>query len=282
MNAIAQHQSTKPTIGSLFAGIGGFDIGFEAAGFQTAWQVEINDTCRAVLADRFPHAKQYIDVRTCLPDLSPVDVIVGGFPCQDVSTMGKRQGLAGKRTGLFFNAMHIVATLRPRWIVLENVTGLISSNHGEDLQTVIQTLAQCGYVGYWRVLDSRYFGIPTRRRRLFLVAGLGQMPPMDFMADAGSMARHSGKGAEGTQWADAHPTLLAGLNNKGSTVDLSLSNVVAQANGWSAMVERQRASENHGFLRGLDETNAEEARAAGNAVCPQVAQWIAEKLINTF
>ena len=132
------------------------------------------------------------------------------------------------------------------------------------------------------MLDSRYFGIPTRRRRLFLVAGLGQMPPMDFMADAGSMARHSGKGAEDTQWADAHPTLLAGLNNKGSTVDLSLSNVVAQASGWSAMVERQRASENHGFLRGLDETNAEEARAAGNAVCPQVAQWIADKLIKTF
>ncbi|MDO4657080.1 DNA cytosine methyltransferase [Kingella sp. (in: b-proteobacteria)] len=73
----------KPTVGSLFAGIGGFDLGFEQAGFATRWQVEINDICRAVLADRFPHAQQFIDVRTCLPELSPVDVIIGGFPCQD-------------------------------------------------------------------------------------------------------------------------------------------------------------------------------------------------------
>lgn len=174
----AQKQSSKPTVGSLFAGIGGFDIGFEAAGFTTAWQVEINDTCRAVLADRFPHAKQYIDVRTCLPDLSLVDVIVGGFPCQDVSTMGKRKGLAGERTGLFFDAIRIIQTLRPRYIVLENVAGLISSNHGEDFQTVIETLSQCGYLGIWRMLDSSYFGVPTRRRRVFMVGCLGNFPPL--------------------------------------------------------------------------------------------------------
>lgn len=75
---------SKPTVGSLFAGIGGFDLGFEQAGFATAWQVEIDDTNRAVLADRFPHAKQLRDVRTGLPDLWRTDVIVGGFPCQDV------------------------------------------------------------------------------------------------------------------------------------------------------------------------------------------------------
>ena len=93
----------QPTIGSLFAGIGGFDIGFENAGFTTAWQVEINPVCRAVLADRFPHARQFDDVRTVgTHNLSPVDVLVGGFPCQDLSTMGARQGLAGQRSGLFF------------------------------------------------------------------------------------------------------------------------------------------------------------------------------------
>ena len=74
--SIQPKPTRQPTIGSLFAGIGGFDLGFEQAGFTTKWQVEINDTCRAVLADRFPHAKQFADVRTCLPDLSPVDVIV--------------------------------------------------------------------------------------------------------------------------------------------------------------------------------------------------------------
>nr|UOP05361.1 DNA (cytosine-5-)-methyltransferase [Conchiformibius kuhniae] len=133
-------QTHRPTVGSLFAGIGGFDLGFERAGFITSWQVEIHDICRSVLADRFPHAKQHKDVRTCLPELTPVDVIVGGFPCQDVSIMGRRAGLNGQRTGLFFNAMHIVASLAPRWLVLENVCGLISSHDGRDLQTVIETL----------------------------------------------------------------------------------------------------------------------------------------------
>ena len=275
----AQKQSSKPTVGSLFAGIGGFDIGFEAAGFTTAWQVEIHDICRAVLADRFPHAKQHIDVRTCLPDLSPVDVIVGGFPCQDVSTMGKRKGLAGERTGLFFDAIRIIQTLRPRYIVLENVAGLISSNHGEDFQTVIETLSQCGYLGIWRMLDSSYFGVPTRRRRVFMVGCLGNFPPLELMGDAGPMERILGKGKPCAPEQIPHNTLLAGI---GSTIDLSASNVIAQANGWDKMVERTRKTEDYGFLRGLDETNAEEARAAGNAVCPQVAQWIAEKLIKTF
>lgn len=176
----AQSQSIQPTqqptIGSLFAGIGGFDLGFEQAGFTTKWQVEINDTCRAVLADRFPHAQQFTDVRTCLPDLSPVDVIVGGFPCQDVSIAGKRRGLAGKRTGLFFDALHIVDSLKPRWVVLENVTGLLNSNAGQDFQTVIQSLAECGYLGAWRVLNAAYFGVPTKRRRVFMVIGLGELP----------------------------------------------------------------------------------------------------------
>lgn len=144
----------KPSVGSLFAGIGGFDLGFEWAGFHTSWQVEINPICQAVLSDRFPHATQFDDVQTCLPKLQAlpnggaVDVIIGGFPCQDVSMAGKRAGLHGQRTGLFFDAMAIVRAIKPRFVVLENVTGLINSNNGKDLQTVIETLAQCGYVGF--------------------------------------------------------------------------------------------------------------------------------------
>lgn len=188
-----QSTSPKPTVGSLFAGIGGFDLGFEWAGFCTRWQVEIDPICRAVLSDRFPHATQFDDVRDCLPKLQAlpdggaVDVIIGGFPCQDVSMAGKRAGLNGKCTGLFFDAVDIVRAIKPRFVVLENVTGLINSNDGNDLQTVIETLAQCGYVGFWRVLDSRYFGVPQKRRRVFLVAGLGEYPPPSFMADLGSV-----------------------------------------------------------------------------------------------
>ncbi|MFC3875585.1 DNA cytosine methyltransferase [Neisseria musculi] len=93
---------SKPTVGSLFAGIGGFDLRFEQAGFTTDWQVEIADVPRAVLADRFPHAKQFTDVRTCLPELWRTDVIIGGFPCQDVSTAGKRRGPCRRAHGPVF------------------------------------------------------------------------------------------------------------------------------------------------------------------------------------
>lgn len=282
MNARPSHPPTdKPTVGSLFAGIGGFDLGFEAAGFRTEWQVEIDPVCRAVLADRFPHARQHEDVRSCLSGLAAVDVVVGGFPCQDVSQMGKRRGLAGARTGLFFDAMRIVQTIQPRWLVLENVTGLLFSNDGRDFETVLETLAECGYVGYWRVLDSRYFGVPTKRRRVFMVAGLRELPPAELLGDAGPMARLSGQTEAGSPWADAHPTLLAGFRD-GTSIDLSGGNIVVVRNGRHQMAERAGTAADYGLRRGLDEAGTAEARAAGNAVCPQVAQWIAEKLIKTF
>lgn len=273
--------TSNPTVGSLFAGIGGFDLGFEQAGFKTAWQVEINPVCRAVLADRFPHAVQHEDVQTCLPALSRVDVVVGGFPCQDVSTMGKRRGLAGSRTGLFFDAMRIVQTLQPRWLVLENVPGLLTSNDGQDFQTVLETLAECGYVGFWRMLDSRYFGVPTKRRRVFVVAGFRELPSAELLGDAGTVERVSGKTEAGSPWADAHPTLLAGFAD-GTSIDISGGNIVAVADSRHKMDQRRREVEHHGLRRGLDEADAAEARAAGNAVCPPVARWIAEKLIKTF
>lgn len=276
----------KPTVGSLFAGIGGFDLGFENAGFHTSWQVEIHPTCRAVLSDRFPHAKQFDDVQTCLPKLQAlpnggrVDVIIGGFPCQDVSMAGKRAGLNGKRTGLFFGAMDIVRAIKPRFVVLENVTGLINSNDGKDLQTVIETLAQCGYVGFWRVLDSRYFGVPQKRRRVFLVAGLGEYPPPSFMADLGSVERICGKTEPQSSWADAHHTLLAGIGS--SAINLNCADIIAVPNGRHQMAVRERTTVDDGLCKGLDETNATEARAAGNAVCPQVAQFIASHLMTAF
>nr|WP_246408100.1 DNA cytosine methyltransferase [Neisseria musculi] len=185
------------------------------------------------------------------------------------------------RTGLFFDALNIVKTLQPRWLVLENVTGLLNSNNGQDFQTVIQSLAECGYVGYWRVLDARYFGVPTKRRRVFLVAGLGEWPPIGFMADAGPADRLAGKAAAGSAWADAHPTLLAGFPG-GTNIDISGSNICIVADGRGAMVERQRTVADNGLRKGLDAANFAEARAAGNAVVPQVARWIAEKLITTF
>lgn len=161
-------------VGSLFAGIGGFDLGFERAGFEVAWCVEWDKNAQAVLRKRFPNAQVYGDIREVDPDkLERVDVICGGFPCQDLSVAGKRAGLAGERSGLFHDAMRIVRQLRPSVLILENVPGLLSSNRGLDFATVLREVGEgwdCAEVG-WRVLDSQYFGVAQRRRRVFVVAG---------------------------------------------------------------------------------------------------------------
>ena len=162
------------TVGSLFSGIGGFDLGFERAWFQLTWQCEIDPFCRSVLASHWPDVARFDDVRT-VADLPPVDVLTAGFPCQDVSVAGQRVGLSGARTGLFFELMRVIRELQPSFVVLENVPGLLTSARGFDFAVVLHQLDQCGYVGAWRVLDSQYFGLAQRRQRVFLVAGLGRL-----------------------------------------------------------------------------------------------------------
>ena len=155
-------------VGSLFAGVGGFDLGFERAGMATAWQVEIDGKCRDLLARRFPAATQYADVRSVgAHNLAPVDVICGGFPCQDLSVAGKRAGLSGARSGLFYEMVRVIGELRPVWVVWENVPGLFSSGGGRDFLAVLGELDRIGYGGAWTVLDARYFGVAQRRRRVF-------------------------------------------------------------------------------------------------------------------
>lgn len=272
----------RPTVGSLFAGIGGFDLGFEQAGYTTAWQVEIEPDLREVLALRFPHAQQLADVREVgAHNLSPVDVLIGGFPCQDVSSMGARAGLAGKRTGLFWEVCRIVEEIRPQWLVLENVVGLLTSNGGQDFGIVLQALADRGYVGCWRVLDAQYFGVAQRRRRVFLVAGLGRQPPAGLLSDAAPVdtvpgtlgPQQESRPADG--WAAG--CLLA--KNAASLIGIGCETLICHDGARSAMVERARVSEAARLPLGLDATDHREARAAGNAVCVPVARWIAEHLM---
>ena len=160
--------------GSLFTGIGGFDLGFAQAGIEPAWQCEIDKAARSVLARRFPGVPCYEDVRNVRRDnVSAVDLICGGFPCQDLSVAGKRAGLAGERSGLWFEFRRVIAELRPKWVVVENVPGLLSSNGGADFAVILRGLVECGYGVAWRVLDAQYFGVAQRRRRVFIVGSLG-------------------------------------------------------------------------------------------------------------
>ena len=160
------------TFGSLFAGIGGFDLGLERSGMTCMWQCEIDKYAKQVLKKHWPEVKKYEDIRQ-LTKPESVDLICGGFPCQDLSMAGNRAGLAGERSGLFFEAVRIIREVKPKWIVIENVPGLLSSNGTADMGAVVWQLEQLGYCISWRVLDSRYFGVAQRRRRIFIVGSLG-------------------------------------------------------------------------------------------------------------
>lgn len=169
-------RSEPLTVGSTFTGIGGADLGFEAAGFKIAWQCELDAWKRSVLAAHWPSIPIYEDIaRLCVEDWvdnpEPVDVMIGGFPCQDLSIAGKRKGFSGERSVLAFEFLRVAETLKPRWLVLENVPGLLSSNKGLDFQRLLSEVVASGYGGLaWRCLDARYFGVPQRRRRIFIVA----------------------------------------------------------------------------------------------------------------
>ena len=119
----------------LFAGIGGFAVAAASHGIKTEWHVEIDKNCQAVLHRHFPDADQFSDVKECGADnLKPVDIITFGRPCQDLSVAGKREGLKGERSGLFFEAVRIINELSPKWAVWENVPGALSSYKGADFQ----------------------------------------------------------------------------------------------------------------------------------------------------
>ena len=157
---------------SLFTGVGGFDLGLERAGHRIVAQCEADEKARAVLRRHWPDIPINEDVVTYEPT-EQADLVCGGFPCQDLSVAGKRAGLAGERSGLFFEAARISDLVLGGggWVLIENVPGLLSSNGGRDFAVVLATLADLGFHDLaWRVLDSRFFGVPQRRRRVFILA----------------------------------------------------------------------------------------------------------------
>ncbi len=155
-------------IGSLFSGIGGLDLGLEWAGVgRTVWQVERDPFCRSVLERHWPNAARFDDVRTVgAHNLEPVDVICGGFPCQDISYAGKGLGLSGERSGLWYEFARIVGEMGPRFVVVENVAALITRGIGD----VLGTLSDLGYDAQWRAIRASDVGAPHRRERIFIVA----------------------------------------------------------------------------------------------------------------
>jgi len=159
-------------VASLFSGIGGLDLGFERAGFRTTLQCEINKFCLSILQRHWPSVPKHTNIKELKnADIPLSDVWIGGFPCQDVSLarMGPRAGLKGARSGLFHDFANLIGEGRPRVVLLENVHGLLSSHKGRDFELVIRTLAELGYSVGWRVLNSKGFGVPQSRQRVYIV-----------------------------------------------------------------------------------------------------------------
>jgi DNA (cytosine-5)-methyltransferase 1 len=188
---------------SLFSGIGGFDLGFERAGMEVVGMCEIDRHAQAVLQRHFPDATLHTDVRSVVYERGTVDVVCGGFPCQDLSVAGKRRGLDGERSGLWFEFQRIIDVAEPAWVVIENVPGLFSSNGGADFAVIIQWLAQRGYGVGWRVLDSQGFGLAQRRKRVFIVGSFGTPHGCTLLLEPESVrrnptpSRRSGQGDTG-------------------------------------------------------------------------------------
>jgi len=183
-----------PTHASFFSGVGGLDLGLERAGWRTVSFSEIDPYASAVLAQRWPGVPNLGDITKLTqsvgqqghprsrPDRRGAHtrpdtwttwhgsvLWSGGFPCQDLSIAGKRAGLAGERSGLAFAFLDLVAVHRPRLVLLENVPGLLSSHGGRDMAALLGALVELGYGVAYRVLDARHFGVPQRRRRVFIV-----------------------------------------------------------------------------------------------------------------
>ncbi len=192
-----ENENKKLTLGSLFDGIAGFPYAAERFGIETKWTSEIEPAPSEISARHFPNAKQLGDVTKINgAEIEPVDIISYGFPCQNLSVAGARAGLHGERSGLFFEAIRIIREMRkktngeyPKYTITENVPGIYSSNKGEDFRCVLEEIAETeipmptngrwaesGMVELpdrsiaWRTFDSQYFGVPQRRRRMYLVA----------------------------------------------------------------------------------------------------------------
>jgi DNA (cytosine-5)-methyltransferase 1 len=205
---------------SLFAGVGGFDLGLEQAGMTCVGQVEIDKHAQSVLQKHWPDVPKHDDVQTAkdwadqIGLTGNVDLVAGGFPCQDLSIGGKRAGLAGARSGLFYDALDFATHVKAKWVMLENVAGLFSSNNGHDFVAVISALRNSGYSYVeWRLFDSQFHGVPQRRRRIYIVGHIADPNRFPIFVERESGSRDSTESKQSGQDSAAE---IAGSSGEGS------------------------------------------------------------------
>ena len=287
-------------VASFFAGIGGFDLGMERAGHKTVYQCEISPFCRKVLAHHWPDAERATDIKEVRgADLPGADIWTAGFPCQDLSVArgaAGRPGLAGARSGLFFEFARLAGECLPPVIILENVPGLLTANRGDDFAAVLRSLAGCGYALGWRVLDSRYFGVPQSRRRVYVAGCLGnpsRAAEILFEREGGGGDTEpvpgplsGGQAADeleadgGRTWARRTGYCLTSKHARG--IGRSHSTNLITTDGKVRRITPLEAERMQGFPAGWTlvdgAADAPRYRAIGNAVTVPVAQWLGERI----
>ncbi len=242
MVAVGEGEQLTLRVGSLFSGIGGIDLGLERAGFTITWQCEKDPWCRKILTKHWPEVPKYEDVQTLdAQTVEPVDLLAGGFPCQDLSVAGKQAGLKeGTRSGLWFEFARLIRALRPRYVLVENVSGILA-NHA--LGRVLGDLAECGYDSEWDCISASSIGAPHPRERYWVCA---------YPASLGS--------PEGPQFFRVLPETIGRNRGAWNGRRVDQPGILRMAYGVSHRVDR---------LRGL-----------GNSVVPQIVQWIGQQIMN--
>lgn len=305
---MSEHKPVSPiTVNSFFAGIGGFDYAFERAGFLTSLQCEINDYCLDVLSTHWPSTPKHDDINSITRyAIPPATVWCGGFPCQDVSVAraSGRLGLNGARSGLFYRYAELIAEDLPKVVLMENVLGLLNANGGRDFRVIIDTFLKMGYALSWRVLNSRYFGVPQSRPRVFMCAWLAE-PGLsaNVLFEREHAPRHSSLGnprsgflESSTHHADGPivPKVaycLAATSGRHTGTDWSRTYV-----SYRNQVRRMTPKEYEalqGFPPGwtvptatgfgdVDQVDTLRYTALGNAVSVPVVEWIARRVMGAL
>jgi DNA (cytosine-5)-methyltransferase 1 len=280
-------------VAGLFAGVGGIELGFEQAGLTTSLLCEIDPRAQAVLKDRFPGVPIEPDVSAITRLPRDIDLVAAGFPCQDLSQAGRTSGILGQRSGLIRRVFRLVSGRRPPWILIENVPFLLRLDGGRGISYVVRNLERLGYRWAYRIVDTRAFGLPHRRERVFLLASRdedpasylfsGDRPATDADAD-GTMAHgfYWTEGTRGLGWAvDAVPTIKGG-----SAIGIPSPPAIWFSDGRFATPDIRDAERLQGFP--VNWTMPAEAvgrrsyrwTLVGNAVSVSVARWIGRRLLS--
>lgn len=279
-------------VAGLFAGIGGLESGLSAAGHKPLMLCEIWEPARAVLATRFPEVPIETDVIKLKTLPSETELVVAGFPCQDLSQAGMTAGIAGKRSGLIGQVFRLLDRQRVPWVVLENVSFMLHLDKGRGLRLLVEAFEERGYRWAYRVVNSLAF-VPQRRERVLFVATTTDVDPAQVLFSSDVAARDSTtalsthahgfywtEGVRGLGWApDAIPTL-----KNGSTVGIASPPAILLPSGEIVTPDIRDAERLQGFEAGWTEPATKVGRASlrwslvGNAVTVPVAKWLGEQL----